>query len=189
METLDIITLAVIIVTALIGLGLGFGRGLRTLSRGWFGKIISMAVCYLVFGLVLNIPFVSDLLAKFVAWLEDGNWFLRLLKTIRIDLIVFAIVLYFVVRMLLKLVTSLVSSVFELNTPIVKIINKILGIAIYLFMLLLLVLVVFQIAYYIGGENGVIYQKVEGSMFGLDKLYLNNPLNNVIDGFKNASAA
>lgn len=189
MNTLDIITIAVIVVTAILGLGLGFGRGIRALSRGWFGKIISLAVCYLFFGLVLKIPFVSDLLDKFVAWLDGGNWFLRLLKTIRIDLIVFALVLYLIVRMLLKLVASIVGSVFELDNPVVKIVNKILGVAIYLFMLLLLVLVVFQVAYYIGGANGVVYQKIEGSMFGLDKLYLNNPLNNVIDSIKNASVA
>ena len=64
--------------------------------------------------------------------------------------------------------------------------NKLLGVFIYLFLLLLLVLIVFQIAYLIDGADGAIYQKTHGSLFGLDKLYLDNPLNKVIESIKMA---
>ena len=67
-----------------------------------------------------------------------------------------------------------------------RILNKFLGAAIYLFILLLVTLIVFQIAYYIKGTDGAIYAKIQGSLFGLDKLYSDNPLNAVIDSIRQA---
>lgn len=186
MSSFDGITLAIIIVTALIGVAFGFGRGLRFFSRGWFGRILSIIICYLIFGLVLSIPFVQELLANFISSLDESKWYLKLLKTIRIDLIVFAVVLFFAVQILKKLLVSLLERIFEINVPAMRVINKILGACIYLFILLLIVLIVFQIAYYIGGSDGALYDTLKDSLFGLDKLYLDNPLNNVIESIKSA---
>ena len=69
-----------------------------------------------------------------------------------------------------------------------RVINKVLGVAIYLFLLLLLVLIVFQIAYYISGADGAFYKTFQGSLFGLDKIYLDNPLNSVIESIRSAFA-
>ncbi len=188
MSTVDIITLAVIMITALIGAVSGFGKGLRFFSRGWLGRIVSIIICYFIFGLVLKIPFVENLLAKFVASLDETKWYLKILKYIRIDLIVFALVLFFAVQLVKKLVVSLIERVFEINNVVMRVINKVLGVAIYLFLLLLLVLIVFQIAYYISGADGAFYKTFQGSLFGLDKIYLDNPLNSVIESIRSAFA-
>ena len=186
MSNLDLITLGVIMLTALIGAISGFGNGLKFFARGWLGRIISIMVCYFLFGLVLKIPFVQDLLQKFVATLDGEKWYLKILKYVRIDMIVFAVVLFFAVQLVKKLVVSLINGLFSINTPFIRVLNKLLGVFIYLFLLLLLVLIVFQIAYLIDGADGAIYQKTHGSLFGLDKLYLDNPLNKVIESIKMA---
>ena len=186
MSNLDLITLGVIMLTALIGAISGFGNGLKFFARGWLGRIISIIICYFLFGLVLKIPFVQDLLQKFVATLDGEKWYLKILKYVRIDMIVFAVVLFFAVQLVKKLVVSLINGLFSINTPFIRVLNKLLGVFIYLFLLLLLVLIVFQIAYLIDGADGAIYQKTHGSLFGLDKLYLYNPLNKVIESIKMA---
>ena len=172
--------------TALIGAISGFGNGLKFFARGWLGRIISIIICYFLFGLVLKIPFVQDLLQKFVATLDGEKWYLKILKYVRIDMIVFAVVLFFAVQLVKKLVVSLINGLFSINTPFIRVLNKLLGVFIYMFLLLLLVLIVFQIAYLIDGADGAIYQKTHGSLFGLDKLYLDNPLNKVIESIKMA---
>ena len=186
MSNLDLITLGVIMLTALIGAISGFGNGLKFFARGWLGRIISIIICYFLFGLVLKIPFVQDLLQKFVATLDGEKWYLKILKYVRIDMIVFAVVLFFAVQLVKKIVVALINGLFSINTPFIRVLNKLLGVFIYLFLLLLLVLIVFQIAYLIDGADGVIYQKTHGSLFGLDKLYLDNPLNKVIESIKMA---
>lgn len=186
MSNLDLITLGVIMLTALIGAISGFGNGLKFFARGWLGRIISIIICYFLFGLVLKIPFVQDLLQKFVATLDGEKWYLKILKYVRIDMIVFAVVLFFAVQLVKKLVVALINGLFSINNPFIRVLNKLLGVFIYLFLLLLLVLIVFQIAYLIDGADGAIYQKMHGSLFGLDKLYLDNPLNKVIESIKMA---
>lgn len=189
MNLVDGITLAVILITAVIGAISGFGRGLRIFSHGWIGRIISIIICYFIFGLVLKIPFIEELMAKFVALLDESKWYLKILKYIRIDLIAFAVALFFVVQLLKKLLLSVIESIFEINNRVMRVINKLLGVVIYIFILLLIALIVFQIAYYISGEGGVLYEKIKGSLFGLDKLYLDNPLNSVIESIKGAFVA
>ena len=186
MSNLDLITLGVIMLTALIGAISGFGNGLKFFARGWLGRIISIIICYFLFGLVLKIPFVQDLLQKFVATLDGEKWYLKILKYVRIDMIVFAVVLFFAVQLVKKIVVALINGLFSINNPFIRVLNKLLGVFIYLFLLLLLVLIVFQIAYLIDGADGAIYQKTHGSLFGLDKLYLDNPLNKVIESIKMA---
>ena len=186
MSNWELITLGVIMLTALSGAISGFGNGLKFFARGWLGRIISIIICYFLFGLVLKIPFVQDLLQKFVATLDGETWYLKILKYVRIDMIVFAVVLFFAVQLVKKLVVSLINGLFSINTPFIRVLNKLLGVFIYLFLLLLLVLIVFQIAYLIDGADGAIYQNTHGSLFGLDKLYLDNPLNKVIESIKMA---
>lgn len=183
METLDLITLAVILLTAGLGAVFGFGKGLKFFSHGWIGRIVSVIICYFIFGMVLKIPFVEEKMTEFVAKLDESKWYLKILKYVRIDMILFAVLLFFAVQLLKKLAIAIVEHIFEIDTPVMRIINKVLGVAIYLFLLLLLVLIVFQIAYYIAGE-GAIYNAIKGSLFGLDKLYLDNPLNKVIESIK-----
>lgn len=189
MSAFDGITLAVILITTVIGVLAGFGNGLKFFSHGWMGRIVSIVICYFIFGLVLKIPFVEEAMAKFVAKLDENKWYLKVLKYVRIDLIAFAVILYFVVQIAKRLLLGIIEKIFEANVWLMRILNKFLGAAIYLFILLLVTLIVFQIAYYIKGTDGAIYAKIQGSLFGLDKLYLDNPLNAVIDSIRQAFIA
>lgn len=186
MSAFDGITLAVILITTVIGVLAGFGNGLKFFSHGWMGRIVSVIICYFIFGLVLKIPFVEEAMSKFVAKLDENKWYLKILKYVRIDLIAFAVILYFVVQIAKRLLLGVIEKIFETNVWLMRILNKFLGAAIYLFILLLVTLIVFQIAYYIKGTDGVIYAKIQGSLFGLDKLYSDNPLNAVIDSIRQA---
>ena len=71
----DWIAIAVVAAFILIGALVGFGKGLKFFTGGIFGIIISILVCYLVGGLVLEIPFVHDILEKFIQALTDKNKF------------------------------------------------------------------------------------------------------------------
>ncbi|MDE6001183.1 MAG: hypothetical protein K2G96_02540, partial [Clostridia bacterium] len=65
-----------------------------------------------------------------------------------------------------------------------KVINKILGVILFLAVFTLIVLFVFQIISWIGGSTAANFLlKLDGSKFGIDKLFLNNPLMSLKDRF------
>lgn len=180
MLVIDIIAIALFAVFFLLGLGMGFGRGLKFLTGGIFGKIISIVVCYFLFGIVLSWGFVQDLLASFVnALSSSGSGFCNFLLTIRIEMIVFAIALFAIVQLLRILIVNVVKSVMEVNNVAMRVINKVLGVALFFAAMMVLLLIVFQIIAWIGGTEGSFYQSIEGSVFGMDSLFKNNPLNSM----------
>lgn len=182
MLVIDIVAIALVAVFFLLGLGMGFGRGLKFLTGGIFGKIISVVVCYFLFGIVLSWGFVQDLLASFVnALTENGSGICEFLLTIRIEMIVFAIALFVIVQLLRILIVNIVQSVMEIDSVVMRVINKILGVALFLAALIVLALIVFQIIAWISGTEGGFYQSLQGSIFGLDSVFKNNPLNSVFE--------
>ncbi len=185
MITADVIVLAVLAACVILGAGLGFGKVLRFITGGIIGKIISLVICYFLFGVVLHFGFVQDLLLKFTTALSDnGSWICNLLLSIRIDLIVFAIALFIVVQILRKIVVYIIANVMEINNKAVSVINRILGIALLLAFNVMLMLIAFQIIAWISGTDGAFYTNLEGSVFGLDKLFVNNPLNSVFESIR-----
>lgn len=185
MITADVIVLAVLTACVILGAGLGFGKVLRFITGGIIGKIISLVICYFLFGVVLHFGFVQDLLLKFTTALSDnGSWICNLLLSIRIDLIVFAIALFIVVQILRKIVVYIIANVMEINNKAVSVINRILGIALLLAFNVMLMLIAFQIIAWISGTDGAFYTNLEGSVFGLDKLFVNNPLNSVFESIR-----
>ena len=176
----DWIAIAVVAVFILLGALVGFGKGLKFFTEGIFGIIISILVCYLIGGMVLDIPFVHDLLVKFVEALTDKNGFCNFLLKIHIEIVVYYIVLFIVVSALRVLIVFLIKRIVELNNPVSKVFNRIGGVFFFLLVLVLLTFLVFQIIYWIDGPDGTVYtgfhQKLAGSFFKLDKLLEANPL-------------
>ena len=185
MITADIIAIVAFLACLLLGSMMGFGKVLRLFTGGAFGTVISIIVCYFLFGIVLSWGFVQDLLLKFTTALHDnGSWFCNLLLSIRIDLIVFALALFFVVQLLRRLVVHVIASVMESDNKVVSVINRFLGVVFLVAFLIVFTLIAFQIIAWIGGTDGAFYHSLQGSVFGLDKLFTDNPLNAVFQNIQ-----
>ena len=78
----DWIVIILIALFCLLGLGLGFGRGLKFFTKGIFGVFIAVFVCYCVGGLILNIGFVNELVTNLHTTFENGNGFFKFLASI-----------------------------------------------------------------------------------------------------------
>ena len=182
MLTIDYIALAILLFSILIGATAGFGKVLKFITKGITGKIISVVVCYFIFGVVYSWQFVQDLLAKIMAYIpEEANFFFKMLHTIRLEVIVLAIILFIAVQLLRVLVVGLIDKIVEIDTPVMKIINKTLGVALAIAAVLMLTCIVFSFSALLGkGTEGTIYKAIEGSFIGIDTLYINNPITKAI---------
>ena len=180
MITADIIVLVACIIFVLIGALAGFGKGLKFFTSGIFGVIISIFVCYLIFGLVLDWDAVRELLQKFNDWLAAQGSVGTFFADIHTDRIVLAVVLFIIIQILRIIVVKIIKSVVEINNVLFRIINKILGAAFFFAFALAILLIVFQIIAWIGGDTYANFlAKLDGSIFRLDDLLINNPLNSI----------
>ncbi len=181
---ISIIFILILAIALICGLKGGFGKVLTFATKGFFGKIFTIIVWYSIFGLVLNIGFISELLINFVSYLKDNpNVFTKILLFVRIELIAFAVLLYFIVKILLKLLAQIICTIMDSEVKVIVIINKVLGVVLAMVLALLVVLILFQILYWISGPTGGVYRVLSEGFMGLDKLYLDNPLLAIIDRF------
>ena len=181
----DIIAIILFVLMGYVGYKKGFGKALTSVSNGIIGKIATFIVFYFTFGVVLTFPFVKDFLALIVSEVDKlNNGFLSfIVLTIRLDLIVFAIIFFFVIVLLRKLVVRLVCKIFTTKKKPIIVLNKILGVILAVCYLAVLCLIVMQILYWITGANGAVYNFLKGSFLSLDWLFLNNPVNSIISSF------
>lgn len=185
MITADVILLATLAACLILGAGFGFGKVLRFITGGRRGKILSIIICYFLFGIVLNFGFVQDLLNEFTTALKDnGSWICNLLLSIRIDLIAFAVALFIVVQILRRIIVRIIAHVMEINCKPIRIINRVLGVVLLTAFVVILTLVAFQIIAWISGTDGAFYTNLEGSVFGVDKLFTDNPLNAIFENIR-----
>ena len=190
MITADLIVLVALLICIVLGAFMGFGKGLRLFTGGVFGRIISVVICYFLFGIVLSWSFVQDLLLKFTTMLaEKDTWICNLLLQIRIDMIVFGAVLFLAVQILRHLVVHIIAGVFEIDNKAIRIINKILGVVLFLAFAVIFTLIIFQIIAWISGTDGGFYESLQGSVFGLDKIFTDNPLNSVFESIRAAGTS
>jgi len=190
MITADVIVLVALLICIVLGAFMGFGKGLRLFTGGVFGRIISVVICYFLFGIVLSWSFVQDLLLKFTTMLaEKDTWICNLLLQIRIDMIVFGAVLFLAVQILRHLVVHIIAGVFEIDNKAIRIINKILGVVLFLAFAVIFTLIIFQIIAWISGTDGGFYESLQGSVFGLDKIFTDNPLNSVFESIRAAGTS
>ena len=177
MLTADIIAVVAFIVILLLGALAGFGRGLKFFTSGIFGIIISVIVCYFIFGLALDLSFVKQLCNNFNEWLNEKGSVGSFFADIHLDYVVLAIILFVIVQIIRIIIVKVISGVFEINNPVFKVINRALGAVFFLLVALALVLIIFQIVAWIGGTTAKNFlDSLEDSLFGLDALYENNPL-------------
>ena len=181
----DWIAVAVLAVALLLGLIAGFAGGLRFFTGGIFGIIISIIVCYFLYGVVSDWSFVNDLLVKLKDSVSAGNnVFTDFLINIHFEVIVLCIVMFIVIQILRIIIVKIIAGVMEINNPVFKVINKLLGMALMVAVAFMLGLIVFQIIYWVGGESAQqVTDAFENSVLKLDWLYENNPLRSMEDYF------
>ena len=186
MVIVDLVALGFAVVMALIGALVGFGRGLKFFTKGIFGFIISIFLCYCFGGIIFQLSFVQDLLAKFASlWADKEGVFYDILNKIHAEVIVYYIVLFAVVQILRIIIVRIVQSIAEAKLLVMRIINKVFGIVLFLGMAVLLWLVAFQIIQWIGGGTADNFAQIlDGSLFKLDYVFANNPLEEIINYLK-----
>ena len=178
MQIVDWIALGIILLVALIGIMLGFGKCLKVFTSGIVGIIISVVVTYFLIGIVGSWGFVQDLLGKFTQALGDnGSGFCIFLKNIGIESIVLAVALFLIVQLLRILIVNIIQGIAEANNVVMKIINKGLGMIFALAFFIMIALIVFQIIHLIGGETADNFRTYLTGALKLDYIFDNNPMN------------
>jgi hypothetical protein len=181
----DWVAIGLVALFILVGLIAGFGHGLKFFTSGIFGVIISIIVCYLLGGLILQAEFVQALLAKLIEAMTDKNGFCDFLIKIHIDIVVYYVALFIVVQILRIIIVLILKSIVEVNNPFFIFLNKFLGMVLMLAVLTAITLVVFQVAYWIGDSTAESFSNfLSGSVFKLDKLFANNPINSLVEYVK-----
>lgn len=178
MQTLDIITIVVAVVLALLGLGLGFGKTLRFFTRGIFGIVISVFVCFTFGGMIKGIPAVAEFISSLNQKLGEAWSFLQ---TIHLESVLFYVILFFVVQIVRIILVRFVCAVFEIDVLPMRLINKLLGMVLMVaavFLLTLLVLAVFRMVEDTSFVQDIL-EKIDGTFLG--KLYENNPVKFVVE--------
>jgi hypothetical protein len=172
-----------------VGYKKGFGKALISVSNGIIGKIATFIVFYFTFGVVLTFPFVKDFLTLIVSEVQKlNNGFLSfIVLNLRLDLVLFAVIFFFVIVILRKLIVKFVCRIFSINKKPIIVLNKILGVILAVGYLAVLSLILMQILYWVTGANGAVYNFFKGSFLSLDWLFLNNPVNSIISSFSVAN--
>lgn len=182
MQIVDWIALGIILVAAIIGLLLGFGKCLKLFTGGIVGIIISIVVTYFLIGIVSSWGFVQNLLTAFdTALVKNGSGFCRFLNTIGIESIVLAVVLFIIVQLLRIFIVNLIKGIAESDNTVIRVINKVVGMIFSLAFFLMIVLLIFQIIYLIGGDTAANFDASLTGTLKINRLFENNPLRAIAD--------
>lgn len=187
----DFIFIGVAAVVAFLGWLIGFGKTLKFFTSGIFGILISVFVCYCLGGIIMNIGFVSDLLAKLAAvWGGKEGFFYEFLTKIRLEIVIYYVVLFVLVQLFRVIIVSALKNIAESEAKLMKIINRFFGAALLLCMGFLITLFVFQIIIWVGGSTlQNVKESFAGSALKLDYIFFDgNPLMHIVGYIKNLVA-
>lgn len=144
MSIVDIVTIVVLIFSLLLGLARGFGKSLKSFTKGIFGVVISVFVVVSLGGMITNISYAGDFIVKINDIIVTKSEFFGKLQ---LGIWVFYILLFFVVQLARILVVKVVVDIFQNDNKVIHFINKFLG-AVFapaaVFMFVLLVLALFK---------------------------------------------
>ena len=183
MLMVDWIALGIIVVFAAIGALIGFGRGLKFLTGGIFGIIISVVLCYIFGSMILGVPFVNDLLTKLAE--SIGGWSL-------VVTVIYYVVLFILFTLIRILIVKIIRKVAEADVLIMKIINKVFGAILMAAFGVLLGMLALQIIYWVQANpdslgdiyvNWMMNAETGDPSAIVGALYVNNPLSALADYF------
>lgn len=177
MQIVDWLALGIILLSALIGLMLGFGKLLKVFTGGIFGIIISIVVTYFLIGVVASWHFVQVLMGKLNETMEaSDSKFVHFLARISTSKIILGIILFVVVQLLRIIIVKIIKGVAEIDNPVIKAFNRIGGMLFMLAVIIMLALIVFQIVYWIGGDSAASFRSYLTGGLRLEWVFDNNPL-------------
>ncbi len=183
MLMVDWIALGIIVVFAAIGALIGFGRGLKFLTGGIFGIIISVVLCYIFGSMILGVPFVNDLLTKLAE--SIGGWSI-------VVTVIYYVVLFILFTLIRILIVKIIRKVAEADVLIMKIINKVFGAILMAAFGVLLGMLALQIIYWVQANPDSLVDIYVNWMMNAETgdlsaivgaLYVNNPLSALADYF------
>lgn len=181
MQMVDWITIGIILLTAVIGLLLGFGKILKIFTGGFIGVLISVVVTYFFIGVVASWGFVQDIMARFVEAMEASeSGFVHFLLKIGIERIVLGIALFIVIQIIRIIIVNIIKSIVEIENPVIKAINKIGGMILMLAIMCMIALLVFHVVDLIGGSTEESFRDYLTGAMRLDWVFDNNPLKYII---------
>lgn len=147
----DWIFLAVALGIAALGVLFGFGKILKFITGGIVGIFISFIICYCFGGVILQIPFVNEMLANLAA-----KWsHISFLTTIHLELIIYYVALFIITMILRIIIVRILKGIVETDVLVMRIINKVLGAALMVALGFLLMGLTFQIIDWIGGSTKI----------------------------------
>ncbi len=129
MNTIDLISLAVLIIIAIIGYALGFGKSLKMVTGGIVGLIISLFVCFAFGGFFQGLTPVANFITK-INDITTGYW--EFLKYLKLGYVAFYLLLFAAVQIARGIVVKTIAKIDYAKNKAIKIINKILGAALCL---------------------------------------------------------
>lgn len=175
MLIIDWVAVGVVVVMALLGLLLGFGKGLKFFTSGIFGIIISIVVCWLCGEMFRSLPFVQALLEKIASvWATQEGFFFDLLRRISAEVVVYYIILFVAVQIIRLLIVLIIKKFMEADVVIIKVLNKILGVVMFVGMGILLLTFGIYVVAWVGGDTyETVLGQFNGSVFGFDFLLKN----------------
>ena len=183
MATIDYIAIIAVLVGLALGALFGFGKLLKFFTGGIVGVIISLVVTYFCIGVVASWTFVQELMAKLITAMQNADSkILNFLLKIGVEKILLAVILFIVIQILRIIIVNIIKGVMEINNPVLKVINRVGGAVLMLGVLVMLTLLVFHVAALIGGSaEEAIKGALNGSVFKLDWVFDNNPMQYIIE--------
>jgi len=171
--TINIIFIVALIVLAIVGSALGFGRALKISTSGISGIIISIIVCVLIGGALLATPAISNLV-------YNGNNYFRdiwvFFGIIRLAHVIYFIALFAIVQIIRIIIVRIIKGISEIDKKAIKIVNRILGaiyVALAAFVIMLLLFAALSLIEQTGFAQSIL-EAIDGTF--LRTLYNNNPI-------------
>lgn len=177
MQIIDFIAIAVVLLFFVVGLISGFGNGLKFFTSGIFGFIIAIAVCVALVPTICGTETVLGWFAGMNASIQSLGSIGETLATV-VDYAIVGIVLFIVVQIVRMVIVAILKHIVEVDNIVFKVINKILGVVLYLGVVVILFAVVFSVIAVIGGDTSVNFyywlrggEEGSGSLFRIDEAY------------------
>lgn len=173
MNVIDIASIIVLIIIALGGYAMGFGKSLKAITGGPMGFIISFFVCVAFGGTLQNI----SLIAKFIAHINTITTdFWSFLSYLKLGHVAFYVILFVVVQIARAIVVNTIAKIDYNQNKVIMYINNFLGGALCLAFFSGIVLLAFAVMSLLDDTSFIqnILNKISNSY--LFVIYQNNPI-------------